>query len=197
MKFAADRCIDAVLIGASFGGIEALKQVLPALPAGLAAAVFVVLHLPRERDSLLNEIFAPLCQVPVRSVLDKEPVVPGSLYFAPPSYHLLIDQGPQLALSMDEPVEYSRPSITVLFESAAEVYAERALGIILTGAGADGAEGLAAIQQAGGIAVVQQPASARMPNMPASALRRITADHVFTLEEIMTLFQSLPAKVRA
>ncbi|TDR44981.1 CheB methylesterase [Tahibacter aquaticus] len=190
------RRIDAIAIGASFGGVEALKHVLPALPAGLPVAVFVVLHLPRERESLLGEIFAPLCALRVREVMDKDAVVPGSIYFAPPSYHLLIDRGPQLALSMDDPVEFSRPSVTVLFESVAAVYAEHALGLILTGAGGDGAEGLAAIQREGGLAVVQQPASARMPNMPASALQRISADYVLTLDEIMTLFQSLPTQAQ-
>ena len=186
------RGIDAIVIGASTGGVDALSRLLPVLPADSRVSVFVVLHLPRDRRSLLAEILGRLCQLPVCEVLDKDPIAPGTIYVAPPNYHLLIDQGPQLALSMDEPVEYSRPSITVLFESAAAVYGARLLGVILTGAGADGAEGLAAVQRAGGQSVIQLPASASMPQMPASAMQRICADFVLTLEEIMNLFRQLP-----
>lgn len=184
--------IEAVVIGASTGGVEALTRLLPALPADLAASVFVVLHLPRSRTSLLAEIFGRVCALPVREVLDKDPVLPGTVYVAPPNYHLLLDRGPQLALSMDEPVEYSRPSITVLFESAAALYGPRLLGVILTGAGADGADGLAAVQRAGGRCVVQLPADASVAQMPASALQRTSADFVLTLEDMMTLFRQLP-----
>jgi two-component system, chemotaxis family, protein-glutamate methylesterase/glutaminase len=188
------RPLEAIAIGASFGGVEALRQVLPALPAGCGISVFVVLHLPRDRDSLLVEIFAPLCRLAVREVLDKDPVAPDTIYFAPPNYHLLLDHGPQLALSMDEPVEFSRPSVSVLFETAAAVYGPRLLAVILTGAGNDGSEGMAAVHAAGGLTLIQQPGSARMPSMPAAALQRAGADFVLTLDEIMTMFQSLPRR---
>ena len=121
----------------------------------------------------------------------------GTIYFAPPDYHLLVDEGPSLALSMDPPVEHSRPSVSVLFESAAAVYGPRLLAVLLTGAGSDGASGLQAVQRAGGMTVVQQPASARMPQMPEAALARVTADHVLTLEDIMSLFEALPCGVCA
>src|SRR5580658_1433864 len=133
------RPIDAVVIGASAGGMEGLSVILPALPVGLPAALLIVLHLPREHRSLLSEIFAPKCALPVREAEDKEPVRAGCIYFAPPDYHLLIDEGPRLALSVDEPVHFSRPSIDVLFESAAQLYGERLLGVLLTGASPDGA----------------------------------------------------------
>ena len=139
--------IEAIAVGTSAGGVEALSILLPALPSNLAAAVFIVVHLPRERPSLLVEIFQPRCGLPVREAEDKGIVEPGTIYFAPPDYHLLIDKGPQLALSADEPVHYCRPSVDVLFESAADVYGERLLGIILTGANEDGASGLAAIRR--------------------------------------------------
>src|SRR5215510_9745965 len=113
-------------------------MVLPALPACLVAPVFVVLHIPREKPSLLVDIFTPKCELPVREAEDKQPIEPGTVYFAPPDYHLLIDEGPALALSSDEAVHFSRPSIDVLFESAADVYGARLLGIILTGASEDG-----------------------------------------------------------
>lgn len=184
--------VDAIAIGASTGGVEALVRLLPALPADTRASVFVVLHRPRERTSLLTEIFAPLCRLPVQDVRDKDPVLAGTIYFAPPDYHLLLDDGPQLALSMDAPVEFSRPSINVLLESAARIYGARLLALVLTGAGSDGAAGMQAVQRAGGVTVVQHPAGARMPHMPQATLERISADFVLTLDEIMTLFQALP-----
>lgn len=187
----------AIVIGASTGGVEALLQILPALRADATVSVLVVLHLPRERSSLLAEIFAPRCRLPVRDVQDKDPILGGTIYFAPPDYHLLVDDGPSLALSMDPPVEHSRPSVSVLFESAAAVYGPRLLAVLLTGAGSDGASGLQAVQRAGGTTVVQQPASARMPQMPEAALARVTADHVLTLEDIMSLFEALPCGVCA
>jgi two-component system chemotaxis response regulator CheB len=183
--------IEGIVIGASAGGIEALSVLLPALPAALRAAVFIVLHLPRERPSLLVEIFERRCALPIREAEDKEPIEPGTVYFAPPDYHLLVEKGRQIALSADEPVHYSRPSVDVLFESAADVYQERLLGIILTGANADGSAGLHAIHQAGGVTVVQRPDSAQVPLMVVSALQRVTADFVLSLEEIAGLLGTL------
>jgi two-component system chemotaxis response regulator CheB len=188
----ANRRIDAIVIGTSAGGIEALSIILPGLPAGLRAAVFVVIHLPRERPSLLVEIFEPRCKLTVREPLDKDPVEEGTVYFAPPDYHLLIDAGPQIALSADELVHFSRPSIDVLFESAAEWYGERLLGIILTGANRDGAAGLAAVHDAGGVTVVQRPDTAYAALMVESALERSPVDLVLSLQEIAGLFQTLP-----
>ena len=183
--------VDAIVIGASAGGIEALSALLPALPRDSAMPVFVVLHLPRERPSLLVDIFRGKCALPVREAEDKEPVEPGTLYFAPPDYHLLIDAGPSIALSADAPVHYSRPSIDVLFESAALVYGTRLLGIVLTGANADGAAGAAAVQRAGGITLVQNPESAQSSTMPASALRRMVPSHVLSLQAIAGLLGTL------
>ncbi len=162
--------IDGVVIGASAGGVEALEVLLPALPATLRPSVFIVLHLPRERPSLLVEIFARRCARPVREADDKEPVEPGTVYFAPPDYHMLLEKNRQIALSADEPVHFSRPSIDVLFESAAEVYGERLLGVILTGANRDGAAG---------------------PLMVVSALQRGPADFVLSPPEIAQLLGAL------
>jgi len=183
--------IDGVVIGASAGGVEALEVLLPALPATLRPSVFIVLHLPRERPSLLVEIFARRCARPVREADDKEPVEPGTVYFAPPDYHMLLEKNRQIALSADEPVHFSRPSIDVLFESAAEVYGERLLGVILTGANRDGAAGLQAVHQAGGVTVVQQPNSAKVPVMVVSALRRGPVDFVLSLPKIAQLLGAL------
>ena len=183
--------VGAIVIGASAGGIEALSRLLPALPARLLAPVFVVLHLPRDRRSLLVEIFAPKCAVPVREAEDKDPVAAGTVYFAPPDYHLLVDSGPQLSLSVDDPVHYSRPSIDVLFQSAADIYQSRLLGMVLTGGNQDGAAGLAAVRAAGGLTLVQDPAEAQLALMPRSALQHGPADFVLPLEEIALLLHTL------
>jgi two-component system chemotaxis response regulator CheB len=188
--------VEAVVIGTSAGGVDALAVLLPALPPRLRPPVFVVLHLPRERPSLLPEIFGPKCVVPVREALDKEAVEPGTVYFAPPDYHLLIEgaparegaahaaAGPALALSDDEPVHHSRPSIDVLFESAADVYGRGLLGIVLTGGNEDGADGLAAVRERGGLTVVQEAAGAYATAMIEAALSRVEADHVGPLGAI-------------
>ena len=183
--------IEGVVIGASAGGVEALFELLPLLPADFHPSMFIVLHLPRERPSLLVEIFKNRCARPVKEAEDKEPVEPGTVYFAPPDYHLLLESDRQIALSADEPIHFSRPSIDVLFESAADVYGESLLGIILTGANEDGAAGLHAVHRAGGVTVVQQPGSAKVPVMVVSALQRGPADFVLSLPEIAKLLRGL------
>jgi two-component system chemotaxis response regulator CheB len=183
--------IEAVVIGASAGGVQALSVLLPALPAHALAAILIVLHLPRDRPSLLADVFAQKCSLDVLEAQDKEPIVPGTVYFAPANYHLLVDQGPQLALSVDDLVHHSRPSIDVLFESAAEVYGHRLLGIILTGANEDGAQGLASVHDSGGVTVVQEPATAHAPQMILSALKLRPADHVLSLDGIAAMLSTL------
>ena len=168
----------AIVVGGSAGSIEALGQVLPALAPTLAAPVIVVLHLPREQPSLLQSIFAPRCRLPVREAQDKEPLGTGGIYFAPPDYHLLVDAGPVLALSIDPPVHFSRPAIDVLFESAAHVYGARLTAVLLSGANSDGAQGLRAVQRAGGTTIVQSPDSSYATAMPQAALALLTPDHV-------------------
>ena len=182
--------VDAMVIGASAGGVQALSILLPALPSSLRAAVFIVLHLPRDKPSVLAQIFQHKCALPVFEAEDKLPVVPGQVYVAPANYHMLIETGPQLALSADDPVHHSRPSIDVLFESAADVYKNRVLGVILTGANEDGAAGLACIKDAGGITIVQAPETAQAPLMVKSALALRPADWVLPLEEIAALLQA-------
>jgi two-component system, chemotaxis family, protein-glutamate methylesterase/glutaminase len=183
--------IEGIAIGASVGGVEALSLLLPALPSDLAAPVFIVLHQPRDRPSLLVDIFRLKCDLSVREAEDKEAVEPGTIYFAPPDYHLLVDEGPCIALSADDLVNYSRPSIDVLFESAADVYEDRLLGILLTGANEDGASGMEAVHRAGGLTVVQEPETALAASMPASALRRTPIDRVLSLDGIAALLRSL------
>lgn len=183
--------IQGIVIGGSSGALEALNSLLPALPSGFPASVFIVLHIPRDKPSMLAEIFAAKCALRVTEAEDKEPVEPGTVYFAPPDYHLLIERGPYLALSADDPVNLSRPSIDVLFESAADVYGRSLLGIILSGASADGAAGLEAVRSAGGLTMVQDPRSALMPFMTTAALERGPADCVLPLEQMAALLRRI------
>jgi two-component system, chemotaxis family, protein-glutamate methylesterase/glutaminase len=189
--------IDAVVIGTSAGGVEALSLLLPALSATTRVAFLIVLHLPRDRPSLLAQIFAARCALPVLEATDKEPIQAGTVYFAPPDYHLLVEKPSrmvaqaQIALSTDVEVHFSRPSIDVLFESAAEAYGPRLLGVILTGANDDGAQGLAAVHAAGGVTVVQDPRSATSTAMVLAAMARSTADFVLPPADIAELLATL------
>ncbi|MGV3617216.1 MAG: chemotaxis protein CheB [Fimbriimonas sp.] len=176
--------IEAIALGASAGAVEALSEILPNLPAAFPIPIFIVVHLPPDRASALAELFQAKCQIRVKEAEDKEPIRPGTVYFAPPNYHLLVEMDGRLSLSADEPVLYSRPSIDVLFESAADAYEARLLGIVLTGASSDGAAGLRSVCEAGGAAIVQSPASAHMPTMPRAALEACPEATPLPLERI-------------
>ena len=173
-----------IVIGASAGGVAALGSVLAALPAALPAAVLIVLHLPRDRPSRIAELLDAGCLLPVREADDKQPLQPGTVTFAPPDYHLLVEDEHTLALSMDAPVVFSRPAIDPLFESAAAVFGSDVLAILLTGASHDGSEGIAAVRAAGGLAWLQCPEEAEASTMPASALLHAGADAVLPLEQL-------------
>jgi len=175
---------DAIAIGASAGGVAALRAVLARLPADLPVPVLIVLHLPRDRPSQISEAMDGICALPVREAIDKQPLLPGTVTFAPPDYHLLVESRAALALSVDEPVLFSRPAIDPLFESAAETFGERLLAILLTGASSDGSDGVAAVRAQGGAAWIQQPDDADSPLMPASALAHAGADAVLTLDAL-------------
>ena len=183
----------AVAIGASAGGIEALLTLLPALPARLACPVLIVVHLPPDPPSRLAELLARHCARPVREAADKERLESGTVYVAAPGYHLQVEPGGWLSLSTDPPVHHCRPAIDVLFESAAHAFGPRLLGIVLTGANADGAAGLRAVRDAGGAAWVQAPHDARHAAMPAAALAEAGADRVLTLAQLARACAELPA----
>lgn len=160
-----------VVIGASAGALDALSNILPALPEDFPLPILIVVHLPPDRTSALPELMKAKCKLDVREAEDKEPILPGTIYIAPPDYHLLVEPNKRLSLSSDEAVMFSRPSIDVLFESAADAYHDGDLiGIVLTGANYDGAKGLKAICAAGGAAWVQNPATAQASTMPEAAL---------------------------
>jgi len=185
---AIDGDFDAVAIGASAGGVEALQTLLRCLGGDFRAALLVVLHLPPDRPSTLAELLARDCVLPVAEALDKQPVQPGTVVLAPPNYHLLVEPERTLALSIDPPVLYSRPAIDLLFESAALAYGRRLLALVLTGASSDGAAGAAAVRRRGGRVWVQDPAEAVMPAMPMAALQQAGADEVLGLQEICRRF---------
>ena len=176
------RDADAIVIGASAGGVEVLSPILASLPAGFEPAVLVVLHLPPGRPSGVASLMARHCVLPVLEAVDKQPVARGTVVFAPPDYHLLVEPGGTLALSVDPPVLFSRPAIDPLFESAAAAYGRRLLGLLLTGASTDGSAGAAAIRRAGGTVWVQCPEEASAKLMPTSALAHAGA--VITIDEL-------------
>lgn len=174
----------AIVIGASAGGVQALSHILPALPADFPSPVLVVVHVPPGKDNTLVELFARKCAAPVKEAEDKEPLRAGTIYFAPPDYHLLVETADALALSTDEVVNHSRPAIDVLFETAADAFGAALTGIVLTGANQDGAQGLKAVGDAGGVAIVQDPATAEVAAMPEAALHAFPAAKVMDLDAI-------------
>ena len=179
--------VKAVVIGASAGGVDALLAILSALPASFGLPLVVVLHLSESHHSQLAEIFRTRTPMQVREASDKESLAPGTLYFAPPGYHLLVESDHSLSLSCEAQVHFSRPSIDVLMESAADAYGRNLAGILLTGANADGARGLDKIARQGGLSVVQDPAEARMAAMPQAAIRLRQPDLILDLKSIHKL----------
>lgn len=180
-----------VLIGGSAGALEVVSQLLGALPGDYATPIVVVIHLPRHRPSSLSEALSRTCRLPLREAQDKEPLAAGTVYLAPPDYHLLIDPGPSFALSVDEPVNFSRPSIDVLFESAADVVGAGCAGIIVSGANPDGARGLRAIHASGGLAIVQAPDDAEQRAMPEAAAAMTPDARVLSSQGIRQWLQQL------
>jgi two-component system chemotaxis response regulator CheB len=182
---------EIVVVGTSWGGLSALRELIVGLPATLGVPVVVVQHRHRQSDHLLTTLLqdeTPLC---VCEVEDKAPMMAGNVYFAPADYHLLVENG-FFSLSMDEPVRFSRPSIDVTFQSAADAYGARAVGVVLTGANADGAQGLRRIVSRGGIGFVQLPATAESPTMPQAAITAVPEARVLTIAEIAAEIAALP-----
>lgn len=180
---------EAVVIGTSAGAVEALSTLLPSLPADFPLPVMIVMHLPADKKSVMPELMREKCKVKVCEAEDKEPLEAGTVYFAPPDYHLLVERDRSLSLSVEDPVLFSRPSIDVLFESASDVYADKLIGIVLTGANTDGAKGLKTLTQAGGMAIVQNPAHAQAPHMPEAALKACPDAYILDLDQIGPFLQ--------
>jgi two-component system chemotaxis response regulator CheB len=173
----------AVVIGGSAGSLEVLRPVMRELPRELSCPVVIVIHLP-SHSSGLAELLGADTSLRVKQAEDKEPIAPGTIYIAPPSYHLLIESHGAFALSVDPPVHFSRPSIDVLFETARDVYGARLIGVLLSGASEDGAAGLQEIHAAGGTTIVQSPLSAEAAIMPAAALALFEPTYVWSPNDI-------------
>ncbi|WP_394559954.1 chemotaxis protein CheB [Aquipseudomonas alcaligenes] len=182
-----------LLIGASAGGVEALLRLLAPLSADYRLPVVCLLHVPDSRDSLLADLLARRLQLPVKEAEDKEGLRAGTVYVAPAGYHLSIERDRSFSLSREEPRHFSRPSIDVLFESAADAYDEHLAAALLTGANEDGAAGLLAVQRGGGLTLLQDPADAQVPTMPEAALALLEPDFLLTLDAMHMLLTELDA----
>ena len=180
---------DAIIVAGSAGGVEALVRLLADMPETMQVPLICMLHMPANRDSRLAELFADRMPVPVLEAADKQPIADATVYFAASGYHLSVEQDRTFSLSCEPPVHFARPAIDVLMTSAADVYGRALLGILLTGANMDGADGMAAIHARGGLTVVQDPAEAQVPTMPQAAIDACAPDLVLPLAGIHELLQ--------
>ena len=183
----------AIAIGVSMGGVRALKLLLGALPGDFPLPILIVQHISPDAGSGLAKLLDDHCAIRVKEADELDPVLPATAYLAPPNYHLLVEQDRRLALSADPPVSFARPSVDVLFESAAEVFGAALIAVVLTGANWDGAAGARKVKARGGLVVVQDPVDAETPQMPAATLAAVKADHVLALAGIPALLQRLAA----
>ncbi|MEO8901699.1 MAG: chemotaxis protein CheB [Polyangiaceae bacterium] len=188
---------EALIVGASAGATRALAKLLPAVPERARIPVVIVVHLPPNRPSLLPELFRPRCAARVSEPEDKQPISAGTIWFAPPNYHLLMERGRTFSLSVDEPVNFSRPSIDVLFESAAEAFGSKLCAIVLTGANDDGALGATAIRRRGGLVIVQAPDTAEAKQMPNAAISRANPQIITSLAGIAQLIKQATQPMQA
>lgn len=182
-----------IVVGGSLGGMPSVQSILAALPADFALPIVIALHRPADDEDLLTPLLQRGCKLRVSEVLDKEPIEAGRIYIAPADYHVLIEPD-CLSLSVDERVNHARPSIDVLFESAALVYGGRAVGVILSGAGADGAQGAAAIEKSGGAVLIENPSTAFRSDLPAAAIAATAAAMTLPLPQIAATLCDLARK---
>lgn len=182
-----------LLIGGSAGGLDAILQIFPGLQPREDLAVILVLH-RRGGESVLAEVLRDKTGWPVKEAEEKEPIEPGTLYLAPPDYHLLIEKDYTFSLDYSEKIHYSRPAIDVTFETAAEAYGPRVIALLLSGANQDGTAGLQKIKAAGGYVLVQDPAEAIVGYMPKYAIAHVAADRIVSVKELGNVLQALPGR---
>lgn len=185
---------DLIVVGTSWGGLAALRTLVSGLPDTFTMAVALVQHRHKDSDHLLRTLLQEQSALPVYEVEDKMPLEQGRIYIAPPDYHTLVEPG-HFSLSTEAPVRFSRPSIDVTFLSAADSYGHRTVGIVLTGANADGSEGLRRISDRGGLAIIQDPATAESTLMPTAAVRAVPRARVMALADMTKFIAALPAGV--
>jgi len=179
-----------LIIGGSAGSLEVLIRILPQLTT-ITFALVIILHRKAGDDSMLEELMAAKTTVPVMEVDDKTPLVPGSIYIAPSDYHLLFERDDILSLDASEKINFSRPSIDVSFESAAEIYGSRLTAVLLSGANSDGTNGSIAIKNAGGMVVIQKPETASMSYMPNSAIQNMAPDYILDVDGILDFIHNI------
>jgi two-component system chemotaxis response regulator CheB len=175
---------EVVVMGVSAGGLQALSEILTGLPANFPTPVIVIQHRSKDEKTLLEDLLQSKCSIRVKQADEKEKITGSTVYVAPPDYHLLIEKNRSFSLSSDAHLHFSRPSIDVLFETAAEVYENKLVGIILTGSSKDGAAGIQAIRERGGLTIAQDPMSAEFPFMPRAAIDTGSVQHIFKLKEL-------------
>lgn len=181
----------AIVIGTSAGGMKALTFILSNLPEDFPMPVFVAQHLHPVQDGYYIQYYSELSKLRVKEPESGEKIQSGYIYFAPPDYHLLIENDKSMSLSISKKVNYARPSIDVLFESASDVYLSELIGIILTGANDDGARGMLSIKKNGGLTIVQDPDNSEHPIMPRAAIELVEIDYIRPLEEIPNLLKEI------
>jgi len=185
----------AVVIGVSMGGVEALSFLLGALPVNFPLPILIVHHIGADSGSRLAAMLDAGCAIRIKEADEGESIAAGTVYLAPPNYHLLLERDGTVALSVDPQVNFARPSVDVLFESAADAFGPALIGVILTGAGTDGANGLKRIRAKGGLAIVQDPVDAESGSMPRNAIAAaVQIDHCLPLKEIGGLLCRLVAR---
>ncbi len=180
-----------IVIGSSAGGLQALKIIFSLFKNDFSIPIIVVQHISPHSDNYITTYLDKICKIKVKEANEKEIIEDGTIYFAPPNFHLLLEENFTFSLSTEERVNFARPSIDVLFETAAFAYGNNVVGIILTGANFDGAAGLKTIKKYGGTTIVQDPKTAEVDTMPSSAIRESKVDHILSLEEIAKLLISL------
>ena len=181
----------AIVIGSSAGGLNALRTILTMLGPDFKIPIIIVQHTSPSSDNYITTYLDELCNLTVKEADEKEVIVNGHVYFAPPNFHLLVEENKTFSLSIDERVNFARPSIDVLFDTATYSFKDQLIGIILTGANHDGALGMKKIKQAGGLCIVQDPNTAEVDSMPLSAIHTAKVDHILSLTEIANLLISI------
>jgi len=182
---------EAIVIGTSSGGMNALKFLFSALPVDFNIPIIIVQHISPRSDNQWIKLLNNNSKLYLKEADEKEKIEHGKVYIAPPNYHLMIERNKTFSLTIDERVNYSRPSIDVLFESAAEVYKNKLIGVILTGSNNDGTKGIKRIKEYGGLTIAQDPETAESAYMPASAIAAIQPDYILALENIIELLIKL------
>lgn len=181
----------AVIIGGSAGSFQIVTKILSALPVSFPIPVLLTLHRLKHVRSGFVEALSIKSAIPVREPLDKEQLKPGIAYLAPANYHMFVELGNRFALSTEEPVNHSRPSIDLSFFSAAQIYRNKLIGIILSGANKDGALGLKMVKDLGGLTIVQDPEECQIPVMTRESMKLTEVDYVFGTEQIISFLQKI------